>query len=268
MKKVLPCIKTVKHRFKRWLYYARCRGISIANRMIGKKTIHFLHIGKTGGTAIKEVLAGISTTRRYRIILHPHNITLHDIPKGDGVVFFVRDPISRFVSGFYSRKKKGQSRYDAPWSPGEEAAFRQFSTPNELAKALSSKDKQLRESALRAMKTMRHVNSFYKDWFETREYLSSRSSDIFFVGYQEQLDKDFEILKQLLGLPSDRAKLPKDPIKAHRNPPNLDMRLGSEALENLREWYADDYRFMRLFRMIRKRILQNWLENKRKEEPW
>jgi len=51
-----------------------------------------------------------------------------------------------------------------------------------------------------------------------------RAADIFFIGFQERLNKDFEAVKALLGLPAD-MKLPADDVQAHRNPAHLDRKL-------------------------------------------
>ena len=84
--------------------YAR-RYISIitevAKRVVhtakGRQFVHFLHIGKTGGSAIKYALKSYSSNARYAIYIHNHNFILRDVPKGEGVVFFLRDPIERFI---------------------------------------------------------------------------------------------------------------------------------------------------------------------------
>jgi hypothetical protein len=220
------------------------------HRARGKTIIHFLHIGKTGGTAAKSALRAGSVAAEYTIELHPHFFTLMDVPPGDKVVFFVRDPIARFVSGFYSRKRKGQPRYLSKWSFGEESAFRQFHTPNELALALSSENQRTRKAGLRAMKAIMHVRTSYWDWFKSEPYFLSRLSDILFIGFQETLDEDFEILKKMLCLPA-AIMLPENDIEAHRNPRDLDTSLEMEAIKNLREWYAADYEFMRLCRELR-----------------
>jgi len=229
--------------------------ISTYYRLCRKKNIHFLHIGKTGGTAIKEALKPFSRYRDLRIWLHGHEVKLSDIPKGDKVVIFIRDPISRFISGFYSRQRQGRPRYNFPWTPGEAQAFQIFKTPNELAKSLSSTDPFLRKAAIKAMNAIRHVNTFLKDWVISREYLLKRKKDILFVGCQESLDEDFELLKRLLGLPS-KIELPKDPVRAHKNPPNVDKKLDEEALRNLRKWYAYDYELYHDLLKIRSEILQ------------
>ena len=45
----------------------------------------------------------------------------------------------------------------------------------------------------------------------------ARLADIFFLGFQEQMAEDFEILKVKLGIP-EHAVLPTDDVDAHRNP--------------------------------------------------
>jgi len=86
----------------------------LIHKIQGKQLIHFLHIGKTGGSAIKYALTQYSVSGRYAIYLHSHNFRLRDVPIGESVFFFLRDPISRFKSGFYSRQRQGQPRYFVP----------------------------------------------------------------------------------------------------------------------------------------------------------
>src|SRR5262245_9750479 len=195
--------KQARKLYNRMQYDAK----ALPYRLQGKSIVHILHIGKTGGSAVNDALRANLDTRTYKIELHGHGFALDEVPVGDKVVFLVRDPISRFVSGFFSRKRMGEPRYHIPWSPGEAAAFRSFGTPNELAIALSSEDSNTRESAVQAMKSIQHVNSSYWDWFGTEEYFLARLPDILFIGFQETLDSDFLILRQKLNL-SESIELP------------------------------------------------------------
>jgi len=220
------------------------------HRARGRQVLHFLHVSKTGGTAIKHVLKAHRVTSVHAIVLHGHRFTLREMPKGDGAVFCLRSPTSRFVSGFYSRQRQGQPRYFGPWTPDEKIAFAQFQTPNHLALALSSADDAERLQAEKAMRSIEHVKSGYSKWFESEEYLLSRLADIFFIGFQETLAEDFETLKSKLGLPSS-LKLPTDDITAHRNPDHVDKNLDAQAIKNLNRWYAEDFRFFALCQKIR-----------------
>ena len=221
----------------------------LMNFLHGKQGVHFLHIRKTGGTAVKHPLKNHLRTRRYLIHLHRHNVKLKDVPVGDKVFFFLRDPVSRFVSGFYSKQRRGRPRYSSRWSSGERIAFRQYQTPNELASALSSENPRQRQQAVQAMKSIAHVKSSYWDWFDSESYFRSRRSDIILIGFQETLSADFERLKMKLELPQS-VKLPTDEIKAHRNPPDLDTNLDEQAIKNLKSWYARDYAFIRLCKEV------------------
>lgn len=216
-------------------------------KLIGKQFIHFIHIGKTGGTAIKYALEPFLKSGKYIIYVHSHSFKLQDAPEGEKVFFFLRDPIKRFTSGFYSRQRQGQPRMFFPWSPEEKAAFEYFKTPNQLALALSSTDNEERSKATIAMHSISHVRSHYWDWFKDETYFLSRVKDIFYIGFQETLQDDFEILKRKLQLPGV-ASLPIDEVHTHRNPTNVDKKLDMESILNLKNWYAKDYEFMEFSR--------------------
>lgn len=223
----------------------RARKVLVAwsDRLRGRTPVHFLHIGKTGGTAIKESLEG-AVTADYRVVLHPHNVVLRDIPRGEKVFFFVRDPLARFVSGFYSRQRRGRPRYDIPWQPEEEEAFSTFSTPDDLARSLASADAARASAAVRAMRTIRHVRYSYWDWFGDEDQLRARMDDVLFVGALEHLADDFQTLQSVLGL--GEAALPTDPVRSHRSPSGLDRRLSDASVAALRRWYHRDYQFLDL----------------------
>lgn len=208
-----------------------------------RKIVHFIHIGKTGGTAIKSAIKRYNSTKEFDIFIHGHEFKFKDALPGEYVFFVLRDPIDRFISGFYSRKRQGQPRTFWPYSTEEDRAFGVFETPNEIGLALSSEDSVLRNQAQDAMKQIGHVNTSFWDWFENKEYLKNRLSDILFVGEQENLNKDFEELKRILGLP-DYLKLPDNDVKAHRNRVKSDKNLDATALQKLKKWYKKDYEFL------------------------
>ncbi len=210
-----------------------------------KLPIHFLHISKTGGTAIKYAIRQHPATEQYIIHLHPHNFRLSHVPIGEKVIFFLRDPISRFVSGFYSRQRQGQPRYFSPWSTNEKIAFEKFDTPNQLALALSSINIEERQCAQFAMKHIQHIKDPYWNWFGNEDYFKSRLSDILFIGFQEQLKEDFKVLKSIIGL-SHNTELPTDDVQAHRNPKQLNGTMENMAVTNLKIWYKNDYTFISL----------------------
>lgn len=206
--------------------------------VVNANKVHFLHIGKTGGTAIRDVLKKQESIQDFEVVLHQHRTRLDDVPPGEKACFFLRDPLSRFISGFYSRKRKGQPRYHFEWNDKERALFTTFETPNELALALADEESPEHELARASMGTLQHTEHFSK-WLVSMEYLESRIDDLFFIGFQESLDEDFERLKKKLGL-GDEVRLPTDDVVAHKSPPGLDTSLDAKARECLEAWYRED----------------------------
>jgi len=211
--------------------------------------IHFLHIRKTGGTAIIEALRPVAQS--YGIILHTHSTKLKDVPREDRVIFFVRHPISRFVSGFNSRLRQGLPRHHYQWNEAEAEAFRHFHIPNDLAEALSSVDSEVSQRARRAMEGISHIKNTYQTWFcGGIPELDERIASIILIGLQEQLTVDFERLKRILGLPAG-VSLPQNDILAHRTPAEFDRYLSPLAESNLERWYAQDLAFYEHCRRLR-----------------
>jgi len=232
--------KNLRKHYRRFVYKSQNKLAQVT----GKKVIHFLHIGKTGGTAIKEALKNYLKTESYLIRLHDHRFYLNHIAEGSGekFMFFLREPISRFVSGFNSRQRKGKPRYTSPWTKREREAFECFGTPNDLAEALSAPDLTIKMKAEHAMNSINHVNKSFLKWFGSKKYLQSRIDDLFFIGFQESLETDFQVLKQKLDLPKDLS-LPESNLLSHKNPTSASSFLNDKAIDNLKTWYAKDIEF-------------------------
>jgi hypothetical protein len=213
-----------------------------------REPLHVFHIGKTGGTALNHVLVEHADACRYRPVFGGHVLTVADVPRGERFMFFIRDPLARFVSAFNSRLREGRPRYHYPWRDEERVAFAEFKTPDQLATALSSADRAERSRAEDAMRGIGHVNTPYSFWFGTQRNLRKRLPDVFFIGFQERLDDDFELLKRKLGLPPE-VDLPRGDA-AHEAPAGLERGLGETARANLERWYADDIGFVALCREV------------------
>jgi hypothetical protein len=76
------------------------------------------------------------------------------------------------------------------------------------------------------------------------------------IGFQETLTDDFELLKNKLGLTTG-VQLPTDEVTAHRNPEHFDKKLDAEAIDNLKRWYAEDYKLFGLCRQVSNLNSQN-----------
>ena len=74
-------------------------------------------------------------------------------------------------------------------------------------------------------------------------------AQIFFVGFQEPLDRDFGTLKRRLGL-SSHTRLPRDPVSAARDPGHLDTTLDDAARAAIERHYGGEDERITLCRQI------------------
>jgi Sulfotransferase family len=214
--------------------------------------VHFIHIPKTGGTAIKHALRTFrgQETRFGPITVHKgHQFRLADVPPGDVALFCLRDPIELFKSAFDSRLHKGAPRWFFEWTPAEEQVFTRFPTSHALALALASPDPEQRRHGDAAMRSIRHMRGIRRTLGSPREVIARRKQ-IIYIGRQETLDADWERIRALLELPAD-VRLPTDPRKAHRRERTDERPLDDAAKAALREWYAREYEILRVCDRLR-----------------
>jgi hypothetical protein len=232
-----PTRRRINHVYRRaYLWSARVRG---------ERIVHLLHIGKTGGNAIRHALELRKEKPRtlnngWIVMQRAHDVSLDMCPKGDAVVLVVRHPIPRFISAFWSRYRRAQTDPGALTS-GEVAAFEEFGTPEQLAIALSDHDPDVSNSAHHAMNTIEHIRNTLVFYLSSPEYLRSRENDVLHVGFQERLNEDFAAITQRLGI-STNVNLPTDQQRAHRTPEHFARNISETARVNLEWWFAEDLR--------------------------
>ena len=102
--------------------------------------VHFIHVSKSGGSALRYAIrearkqsGGTLDSQWGPIWGHNHQFRLCDLEADDMAVFALRDPVSRFLSSFYSRLRQGAPRYYIQWTRAERQAFEWFPTPQEPA---------------------------------------------------------------------------------------------------------------------------------------
>lgn len=214
--------------------------------------LHVVRVSKTGSTTLK------SLTREYnrdhpggrQLVFNSHNASMPAIlaeHPDDQVVFFLRDPVARFVSGFNSRLREGRNANIAH-SAQEKLTFERFPTPNALAEALSSPDNVEQDRAYAGVASMMHTSVHYRGWVGDVEYLARRLDRIAFVGMQESFDDDVRRLFGSLGWERDAE------IEVrHQAPPTASTFVSELAKQNLRAWYADDYALVEWVASVRDR---------------
>ena len=176
-----------------------------------------LHTGKTGGTALRAMLANApagSGACRIKMLRHKGCLAAAATRLPTAALgFFVRDPVDRAVSGFLSRLRFGMPRYNTPWDEGETKVFTRFPTPEALGLALAA---NLSE-AQAAMQQVLHLRMDYTHFIGAPQTLATHAARIFFIGDLATYDADIIRLKRLTGLPADLHP-PTDATAAHRNP--------------------------------------------------
>ena len=220
---------------KRFLRYALAAAT-------GKQNLHFLHIRKTGGTAIKNALLDHLILSNHILHTHPHRVKLSDVPGGHKLMFVVRDPVARFLSAFGSRLRQGAPAHQVPWTEDEAAYFKIFPTAQLLAQALHESHAEY-EKAVCAMSVIGHVNSSYWDWFGDVDLLRAAEKRIFFIGRVESLNEDFAVLREALRLP-ENVQLPEDSIRSNRADGALQGGLSEASILAIKNWYRADYLFL------------------------
>lgn len=207
------------------------------------RDIHFLHIAKCAGTQIKAMAERINAAGgAVRIVAHPHRVLLMSLPPGAAYFFGIRSPETRFVSGFYSRKRKGQPRYLVEWTAHEREAFEYFQHASDLAEALFTQG-EAGARAFAAMTSIEHLAITQSDYFRNTGLFLKKRPPVAIIR-QEHFEEDVTLLFQRLGLASLPA-IAHDPVAAHRNDYSGVPPLSPKAVENLSRWYASDYELYR-----------------------
>mgnify|MGYP001170929632 FL=1 len=201
------------------------------NRRHKKNIIHFLHIGKNAGNQIKHIANDFNKhSKEVFIVSHPHHVKLKDIPSSDDYFFSLRDPVSRFVSGFYDQMNKP---YDDETS---NLTFNKFKTPNELAESLFN-DSDL--SGYIALKNIGHISHNQVDWFENYGDLYNKRAPLKVI-FVESFEKDLNDLFKKID-ESFTFNIYKDEKSNSNFYPEAN--LSDSAMKNLVNWYSLDFEF-------------------------
>jgi len=210
---------------------------------VAPKKLYFIHVGKTGGTYLGSALRALKRKSGLEINFTSHAGKFRQIVKDpDAMVMFgIRDPLAIFVSGFYSRQRKGAPRYHVEWSSGEAEAFGRFSTANQLAEALSSEDGEERSAAQDAMAEIRHVNGNLCRYLQGPNVIKNHQEQVFYIFRQSDLDHDLATLYKLCGKSLPKKVSDNEDLR-HKNPASIDRTLSETAVENLKSHYRKDIR--------------------------
>lgn len=203
-----------------------------------RKVIYFLHIGKAAGSQIKQAIRQINENES-KIAIYPqnHDIFLEDVPEEAEYFVSIRNPITRFYSGFYSRKRKGRPLNDIDWTSHEASAFNRFEHANELAESLFAPGEK-GMFALAAIKSIRHTAQDQIDWFALAGDLFTVRPPIWVIR-QERFEEDFATFLTRAGI-THQPVFARSTKRSHANDYSSTPPLTEKAKANLKIWYAQD----------------------------
>lgn len=219
-------------------------GFSIKKKYnLSIKDIAYLHIGKTGGTQIMNIFSKLRNNN-LNVVKHKHEVKLSDISIHNDYFFSIRKPVNRYLSGFYSRLRKGKPRLYVEWSKEEEIAFKNFSNANELAESIYLQNEKGKKAQI-AMIGISHINTNQIDWFQKLSFLDHRPP--LYIIRQENLVSDMSTLFKILKLNYNvRDLIDHRPEISHSNDYSKTSPLSLLAIENLNKWYSKDNLFYKV----------------------
>lgn len=209
----------------------------------GSEIIHFLHIGKAAGTQVRHLAQALNAQQDdLHIIKHAHHVKFNDLPRKSRYFFSIRDPLSRFVSGFYSRKRKGQPRIYSEWSAHERRAFKNFEHAADLAESLFESTPRGAKASF-AINSIRHTSQNQVDWFDRAGFFLKVRPPVYIIR-QEHFDTDWAGFLDRIGIDGP-IETEADSVVSHRNDYTDIPPLTEKAKANLTAWYCQDIEFYR-----------------------
>ena len=229
--------------------------------------IAYLHIGKCAGTTLYDYFKDKNDSDI--TYLHMKRVELNEAADYE-FVFFIRHPISRFVSAFNHTKRIvefdtskldiNQLNHENSYAPKRikrkmmhggiafskkyDQLTRHFKSANELAESLYCDDSQQRRKAQKLMSLPNeHLFKGIGWYLHNGELIKRFSRNIKFVGCVETIDQDLQTACTLFKLNGNPGQL----AKKRAGLSNEQNQLSSTAIQNLRRWYRDsDYKAIQL----------------------
>jgi hypothetical protein len=218
--------------------------------------LRLIHVGKSGGSTVIQTL-GISQYHTVKPRFKPN----------EQYIIWLRNPLSRFVACF------NMSKYHYYWNHRSEPLrircgfpdlgnnpdrperpegskmpilpshygymINYFDSANEVAESLDSIDSRRKEIATTLMNhAYAHIASSLGWYTDSGQFIRRHKANIYFVGRQEHMDDDMNLLCDKIGIP--RIESLKKWRENRYSPPESKL-LSARAVANLKKHYRHDY---------------------------
>lgn len=209
------------------------------------KKYGFLHIPKTGGSSIEVFGRELVKLGHPFPCPFPHFWRAPEIldafPRMK-LIFVVRDPLERAISGFNSRLRQGRPTYDIIWTNVEATAFAHFPSAKHFLQALLNEDEYSRSAAIYATRAISHLNWNYIFYFRDIDFIRNNSGRFQLIGDINKMDNFISTITGLAGAPPKIAeKLYSKRHEAGIRPAKVLEGYSEEEIAKIRSFFAKEY---------------------------
>ena len=224
--------------------------------LMNKINLRLIHIGKTGGTSVKN-----------KFKLKQYHLNRNYFKnENEYYIIWIRNPLKRFVSAFYMSynlinmdtsnlninnltlknclapgRVRFKMTHNNTFSERYDYLINYFKTPNELAESITSENIDKKKLALELMNSKKeHIFKGIGWYMYDGDFIKKNHDKIIFVGTCENMDDDIKRLSNLLNYNiSNSNKIRENSSKAN------DKFLSSKAIKNLIDFYNTDYKALK-----------------------
>lgn len=203
--------------------------------------IVFMHVPKTGGTYLLQVLThNLMLRDRPHLYYCAHQRTAAEATAMYGpnrrLAIVLRDPVDRFVSAYNSRLAEGRPGYVVPWSPEETRLFTKFPDIHAYARGLVSPLPKRRAAAALGFRQVGMLGRGYLKLFGTLDGVRADLPKLALCLPMDQIDPRMDAIMESLGMGD--YDLPDKPF-ANRGTPQKPLNLLERTA--LRRLLRDEY---------------------------
>ena len=194
-----------------------------------KNTIYFFHMHRSGGTSLNHYFLKINKISNYKIIRFGHSIKPRNVnfSNQNKYIFNLRHPIQLLISSFNQNKFEEINKINKINS--------KFKSLNLLIECLSSKDKELKKKAFKAMSSLKSYNYRLSNFLDIN-FLKKRPP--FHIFFYDKFQNDYEkFCKKIFIKRKNKIIVVNKNLKSKKS---SEAKLSKLAKKNIKNYLAKD----------------------------